>query len=181
MSLGANRQAAELAGLRALAHPLRLQMLSLLTGTAMSAADVARELGLTHANASYHLRQLLAAGQVVIAEEVEIRGGRARRYRYDERHGHDRLERTPWDRDTRRATYAALAEELRRRATLAVGPPTRQSVTDAELWVDAETWASLCDRVTELMRELHAAAVSRGTTGAIHTSTTTAMFVMAER
>lgn len=40
--------------LRALAHPLRLRLLSLLTGAAMSAAQVAREVGGTHANASYH-------------------------------------------------------------------------------------------------------------------------------
>jgi DNA-binding transcriptional ArsR family regulator len=180
MSLRGRQQTAELAGLRALAHPLRLRMLSLLTGTAMSAAEIARELDITHANASYHLRQLLAAGQVFVAEEVEIRGGRARRYRYDERQGHVRLERTPWDSETRRATYADLAEELRRRAALAAGPPTRQSLTDAELWVDAGTWASLCDRVTELMCELHQAAVARGTTGAIRTSTTAALFVMVE-
>ena len=39
--------------LRATAHPVRLQILSLLTGAEMSAAEVARELDLTHANASY--------------------------------------------------------------------------------------------------------------------------------
>ena len=42
--------------LRALAHPVRLRILSLLTGADLTAADVARELGLTHANASHHLR-----------------------------------------------------------------------------------------------------------------------------
>jgi DNA-binding transcriptional ArsR family regulator len=181
MSLGVDRSAAELAGLRALAHPLRMQMLSLLTGTAMSAAEIARELGITHANASYHLRQLLAAGQIVIAEEIEIRGGRARRYRYDQDRAHVRLESTPWDRETRRAALAALAAELRRRAALAAGPPTRQSFTDAELWVDAETWVSLCERMTELMRDLHSASGAPGTPGAVRTSTTVAMFVLAEK
>ena len=48
----------QLSSLRSVAHPLRLRMLSLLTGTSMSAAEVARELEITHANASYHLRQL---------------------------------------------------------------------------------------------------------------------------
>ena len=47
------------ARLRAMAHPVRLRILSLLTAEAMSAADVARALDLTHANASYHLRVLL--------------------------------------------------------------------------------------------------------------------------
>ena len=51
--------------LRALAHPVRLQILSLLTGAELSAAEVARELGLTHANASYHLRTLHAAGELI--------------------------------------------------------------------------------------------------------------------
>ena len=40
------------ARLRATAHPVRLRILSLLTVEAMSAADVARALDLTHANAS---------------------------------------------------------------------------------------------------------------------------------
>src|SRR6188472_798006 len=77
MSLGEDR-----AGLRALAHPVRLRILSLLTGAAMTAADLARELDLTHANASYHLRQLVAAGAVELAGEERIRGGVAKRYRY---------------------------------------------------------------------------------------------------
>ncbi|WP_268815939.1 helix-turn-helix domain-containing protein [Amycolatopsis alkalitolerans] len=38
-----------------LAHPLRLRLLSLLTGASLSAAEAARELGETQANVSYHL------------------------------------------------------------------------------------------------------------------------------
>ena len=68
--------------LRATAHPLRLRMLSLLTGAELSAAEVARELDITHANASYHLRVLLEAGVVVVAGEEKIRGGVAKRYRH---------------------------------------------------------------------------------------------------
>jgi DNA-binding transcriptional ArsR family regulator len=180
MSLGVAGNPTDLAAMRALAHPLRMRMLSLLTGTAMSAAEVARELGITHANASYHLRQLLAAGQIEVAEEVGIRGGRARRYRYDLSRGHEQLENTPWDRATRRATYAVLAEELRRRTAFAAGPPARQSLTDAELWIDAETWSELCDRLTDLMADLHRAAVAPGTAGAVRTSTTAAMFVLSD-
>ena len=77
----------QLSSLRSVAHPLRLRMLSLLTGTAMSAAEVARELEITHANASYHLRLLLDAGLLVVEGEERIRGGVAKRYRHvwDER------------------------------------------------------------------------------------------------
>ena len=65
--------------LRAVAHPLRLRILSLLTGAELSAAEVARELDVTHANASYHLRVLADAGEVVVAGEEKIRGGVAKR------------------------------------------------------------------------------------------------------
>lgn len=73
----------EVSRLRARAHPVRLQMLSLLTGSAMSAAELARELGLTQANASYHLRMLVRAGLVTPAGQERVRGGTAKRYRYD--------------------------------------------------------------------------------------------------
>ena len=63
------------ARLRATAHPVRLRILSLLTAEAMSAAEVARELDLTHANASYHLRALHDAGELVVESEEKIRGG----------------------------------------------------------------------------------------------------------
>ena len=80
----------DLKGLRAMAHPVRLRMVSLLTGSAMSAAEVARELGLTHANASYHLRILLDSGEIVEAGEERIRGGVAKKYRYPhELRGHN--------------------------------------------------------------------------------------------
>ena len=84
MSLG--DEVTETAALRATAHPVRLRIMSLLTGAPLTAADVARELGLTHANASYHLRNLLAAGMIVPAGEERIRGGMAKRYRYDAAH-----------------------------------------------------------------------------------------------
>ena len=71
------------ARLRATAHPVRLRILSLLTAEAMSAADIARALDITHANASYHLRLLYNIGELVVESEERIRGGRAKRYRYD--------------------------------------------------------------------------------------------------
>ncbi len=71
------------ARLRATAHPVRLRILSLLTAEAMSAAEVARALEITHANASYHLRLLHDIGELVVESEEKIRGGVAKRYRYD--------------------------------------------------------------------------------------------------
>jgi DNA-binding transcriptional ArsR family regulator len=166
------------ATMRAMAHPVRLRILSLLTGAPLTAAEVARELGLTHANASYHLRTLLAGGLIVPAGEEKIRGGVAKRYRYDA--GRDEEadhRRPPRSAGEIRALYAAAAHELIRRSTQ--GDWTaRKSMTDAELWIDPDTWEELRERMTRLSRDLHAAALPPRTPGAVRTSTTMAMFRM---
>jgi len=158
-----------------MAHPVRLRILSLLTGAALTAAEVARELELTHANASYHLRNLLAAGLIVPAGEERIRGGVAKRYRYDPDRARGKPVQTP---DDNRALYAAVADELIRRTAEAdwAGPKT---MTDAELWVDPEVWVDVRDRIAELSRELHAAARPPRTPGTVRTATTIAMFRLA--
>ena len=159
-----------------MAHPVRLRMLSLLTGASLTAADVARELGLTHANASYHMRNLLAAGLIVQTGEEHIRGGVAKRYRYDA----DRdLETFVGEHgaDSHRALFAAVANELIRRtaeADWSVGA----SMVDAELWIDPQVWDEIRDRITRASRELHDAARPPHTPGTVRTSSTLAMFRM---
>ena len=52
-------------GLRALAHPIRLELQSIVGRAGrITAADAARELGISHALASHHLRQLAKYGFV---------------------------------------------------------------------------------------------------------------------
>ena len=132
-----------ISSLRATAHPLRLRMLSLLTSSAMSAAEVARELDITHANASYHLRQLHDADLVVVEGEERIRGGMAKRYRYLLRPARVEVDR----RGHRRARSQAMCSELLRRF------PHRQhgkgTFTDAELWVAPETWEQAVEMLVE--------------------------------
>lgn len=158
--------------LRALAHPVRLQMLSLLTGAELSATEVARELGISQANASYHLRQLLAAGELVVVEERHIRGGVAKIYR------HPIDARPPKGGGGSEQLFAqALADELVRRASLPRGEG-RSMITDAELWVDPQLWDETMSAVAELSKRLHAAAMPPSTEGTIRTSTTMAMFAL---
>jgi DNA-binding transcriptional ArsR family regulator len=181
MSLGDapdRRQAA----LRAMAHPVRLRILSLLTGASLTAADVARELALTHANASYHLRNLLTAGLIMQAGEERIRGGVAKRYRYDAERDRDRDRETlraEHAEDAQRALFAAVANELIRR-TATADWSTGGTMTDAELWVDPEVWRGIRDRIVEASRDLHDAAQPPHTPGTIRTSATVAMFRMQE-
>ena len=167
--------------LRALAHPARLRILSLLTGASMTAAEVARELSLTHANASYHLRQLHAAGAIVSAGEERIRGGIAKRYRYlpaaDETPASQPAESA--DRLVgRRAMYDAMTVELRRRARHEVHAGNRGHLTDAELWVDPETWADIRAQVHAASVTLHRVAKPPRTPGTIRVNATMALFEM---
>ena len=153
-----------------MAHPLRLRMLSLLTGTAMSAAEVARELALTHANASYHLRQLWAAGLLIVESEQSVRGGKAKRYRYDLTSNADAHED-----ESAVGFYQAIAGELIRRASTR-RHGTRGTSSDAELWVSADAWQVAVDRVAGAVHDLHLAAVAPRTPDALLVSVTTALF-----
>ncbi|GAA1121454.1 helix-turn-helix domain-containing protein [Nocardiopsis composta] len=161
-------------GLRVLAHPLRLRLLSLLTGAAMSAAEAARELGESQANVSYHLRRLHAAGLLELAEEVQVRGGLARRYRHDPESGG--FARNPLEDPA--ALEVVLGDEPRRRAARH-DPALRRHFTDAEVWVDAEEWDRIIERAEELSTVLHRAARAPRTPGTIPVSATMLLFGMA--
>jgi len=178
MSLGDEPPGRRQAALRALAHPVRLQIMSLLTGASLTAAEVARELGLTHANASYHLRNLLAAGMIIAAGEEKIRGGVAKRYRYEA--GHDTVaQRTddPLTPEQSRSLYVAAANELIRRTGEARWDAPK-GMADAELWLDPEVWKDIRKRIAEAAIDLHNAAQPPRTPGTVRTSTTIAMFAL---
>jgi len=178
MSLGDDPPGRRQAALRALAHPVRLQIMSLLTGAPLTAAEVARELGLTHANASYHLRNLFAGGMIVLAGEEKIRGGIAKRYRYDA--GHDAVaQRTadPFSEEQNRSFYVAVANELIRRTGEARWDAPK-NIADAELWLDPEVWKDIRKRIAEAAIDLHNAARPPRTPGTVRTSTTIAMFAL---
>lgn len=161
----------DVASLRATAHPLRLRMLSLLTAAPLSAAEVARELDVTHANASYHLRLLLDAGLIVVESEERIRGGVAKRYRYR----HDLPTKTLTGDDLA-AEITAMGAELARR--FVERTPGRGNLTDAELWVDPDLWDEVLELVTRASTLLHDGARPPRTEGTIRTNLTVAAFRM---
>ncbi|MET1060316.1 MAG: helix-turn-helix domain-containing protein [Nocardioides sp.] len=163
--------------LRAVAHPVRLRMLSLLTGTELSAAEVARELGITHANASYHLRTLLDAGEVVIASEEKIRGGVAKRYRHPWEEEATRRPRQVASLEDRALYVRVMAEELVRRSRSSkVG--ARSHYSDAELWVSPEDYAAVMGQIHEASMALHGAAKPPRTEGTVRVNLTAALFEM---
>ncbi len=156
-------------------------MLSLLTGAPHSAAELARELGGSQANASYHVRRLEHAGLVVVVEQLSVRGGQARRYRHvasnqPEAPSPDSETPVPGLRETQLEFASLLALALTRRYALRdIGPKTD---VDAELWVDPALWSSVVDEVNGAAARLHAAAVAPRTPGTVRVSMTAALFTM---
>ncbi|WP_322921568.1 ArsR/SmtB family transcription factor [Nocardioides renjunii] len=165
--------AGAVARLRATAHPLRLRILSLLTAEAMSAADVARALGVTHANASYHLRVLHDIGELVVESEEKIRGGVAKRYRYDATRD---LPAQGAEVGDRIAYARATAVEVERR--LLDVAPGHSSSSDLEAWVPVEAWHRAVQLLHEASHVLHAAARPAGTPDTVHVSATSTAFTM---
>ncbi|MGN0063410.1 MAG: ArsR/SmtB family transcription factor [Nocardioides sp.] len=160
--------------LRATAHPLRLRMLSLLTNNRLSASDLARELGTTTANASYHLRFLARAGLVVEDGETRIRGGVAKLYTH------------PWEASVAsgdstaedRAAYMRLvAQELVRRSELR-DENLPMYAADAELWVSEEVRDEVSDLLTRAAHLLHERAGAPRAPGAVPVSLTSVLFTM---
>ena len=165
--------AADLSRLRATAHPVRLRIMSLLTAEAMSAADVARALDITHANASYHLRQLHDIGELVVESEEKIRGGMAKRYRYDATR---EVPRSGSAIDDRIAYARANALEVERRLHDAARGASSSS--DLEAWVPVDVWHRALDLLHEASHLLHAAAQPARTPDTVHVSATTTAFTM---
>lgn len=162
--------------LRATAHPLRLRLLSLLTGAALSAAEAGRELGVSQASASYHLRVLERAGLVRVVEVERVRGGEARRYRHESSSrrydpDHPVGERAPAGEEE---FVEALVHELRRRSRARTDGPA--ITTDAELWVDPALWRRIVQHVGDASALLHAAAQPPRTPGTRPVSMTAALF-----
>lgn len=173
MSLEVRPPVTPTAHLRALAHPLRLRLLSLLTAAPASAAELAREVGGTQANASYHLRTLEAAGLVELDSERTVRGGRERRYRV----APDGTPEGAPDPDVQGSWPAALSAELHRRWALR-DPAGPKMSADGDLWVAPEVWAGLVDDVRAAVQRLHDAARPPRSPGTVRTSTTVALFAM---
>lgn len=139
--------------LRALANPIRIRIVSLLTGASLSAAEVAEELGIAHASASYHLRQLADAGFLERVDEQPAREGRGRPrqcYRYDPSSA-TRLDRA----DGRLLLHEALSADLHRRLTEA---SEQRLSMDAEVWLDREVWEEVVGLIDQAAALVHGKA-----------------------
>jgi len=166
---------AELSQLRVLAHPLRLRMVSLLTGAPFSATELARELGITQAAASYHLRQLHHAGVITLLEVRAKRGGRERVYAYAPPAAQAHGSAAP--SEGYQLFAEAIAAEIRRRSHEVFSGSPRIGV-DAELWVEPSDWQQAVDGVRAASLRLHERARRPRAAGTIRVSMSAALFQM---
>jgi DNA-binding transcriptional ArsR family regulator len=150
---------------------VRLRILSLLTGAAMSSAELARELDMNHAAVSFHVRKLVDAGYLELAETRSVRGGKERRYR------HRPAGAPEWQQEDSRLAVRAVSEEVVRRATETPSEAWRL-FGDAELWVDAAVWEDVAARIVGAISDLHAAAKPTHTPETVHVSATAMLFTI---
>ncbi len=166
----------ELPGLRAVAHPLRLTLLSLLTGQSMSAAEAARHLGETQANVSYHLRRLAASGLITMVEETTVNGGQAKKYRHLPESG-EVLQAGGLDDHT--TLMNLLASTLRKRS-LSYLPDSDHAFTDAEVNVGPDDWLRIQRAARELGSLIHDSALPLEDPRGLRIATTIAVFRLSE-
>jgi DNA-binding transcriptional ArsR family regulator len=144
-----------------------LRILAMVTATPVSATDVAAATGLAHAAASYHLRQLAAAGLVDLVDKPDVAGraGRPRRtYRMRQEPFRD------LGPESSQLLNRALLSELDRRLQGA-GSGTR--TVDAEVWLSEDDWRQVTDLVQEASTIVHERALQPGTGASRHVGFTT--------
>ena len=153
--------------LRALAHPVRLRILAMITATPLSATEIATATGLAHAAASYHLRQLAAAGLIEPTDAPHTaprRSGRPlQRYRMREAAFRN------FGRSSVRALQQALLRELERRLRVSA---KQSRTTDAEVWLSAADWREVRTLIERASAIVHGRARTPGSRGSKHVSFT---------
>ncbi|MDQ6748315.1 MAG: helix-turn-helix domain-containing protein [Candidatus Dormibacteraeota bacterium] len=162
----------EIGELRALANPTRLRILSVLSGGPQSAAGISRQLGIAHGSASFHLRQLAAAGVVRLLDERSSHGGRERRYTYDAG-AVGRLSATGLV-----GFEVAVLKELRRRLALPRASG-RELVSDSEGWVPRAEWDRAVDALGKTLGRLERLRRPGPAEGLVRASVTAMMFELA--
>jgi predicted ArsR family transcriptional regulator len=137
----------------------------------MSSAELARELDMNHAAVSFHMRKLVDAEYLELAETRSVRGGKERRYRLPA------TGRQGWQQEDPLLAVRAVSEEVARRAGETAADAWR-FFGDAELWVDPAVWEDAVSRISSAIHELHDAARPIRTPDTVRVSATAMLFTL---
>lgn len=150
---------------RALSHPLRTEVLAILSDRCASPREMADILGEELSNVSYHTLELLKLGCIEVVDTEKVRGAVKTRYRATARVF---LDHDDWDRlskPTRIGISINAVNELIRRATDAISKGTfdkRKSRiiatfkmdADEQAWRDANAAVrAACERLSQIEEE----------------------------
>lgn len=151
---------------KVVAHPLRVQALSVLTERPASPKELAAELGAPVGNVSYHVRELEDVGLIELVDEKKRRGAVEHFYRAIPR---PMLSTDEWQKlsiDDRQGFSAWIIQLLLADASQALAAGTFDARSDrylsrTPLLVDAEGWRELVEiHATALKATLEVGAAS---------------------
>jgi DNA-binding transcriptional ArsR family regulator len=146
---------------KAIAHPLRLQVLSLANQRTISPSEYSEEMGASLSTVAYHFRKLLELGFLELVEEIPKRGSKEHRYRGCRR---GMVSDANW-KELGRATQAGVRiagfQDLISRCTQAVNAGTFDSRDDAIFyWVgggmDETGWKEFVEASRQLIDRVKA-------------------------
>jgi len=158
---------------KAIAHPLRLQILALANQRTISPSEYSEEMGAPLSTVAYHFRKLAELGFLELVEEVPKRGSQEHRYRGCRR---GLVSDTDW-RQLGKATQAGVRiagfQDLIARCTQAVNAETFDSRDDAIFyWVgggmDEAGWGEFVEASRQLIdrvKEIENASAERAAEG----------------
>jgi DNA-binding transcriptional ArsR family regulator len=148
---------------KALAHPLRVRILTLLDKRTASPTELAEELGAPLGNVSYHVRQLASFGLIKLVKRTPRRGAIEHHYKAQPRR---QVSDAAWakvpDIVKEAAVNAALADVAHRVAAAAgAGGFSRcdANLANVQLRLDEEGWQAVARELAALLErvdEIHA-------------------------
>ena len=140
---------------KAIAHPLRLQILSLANQRTISPSEYSEEMGATLPTVAYHFRKLLELGFLELVEEVPKRGSREHRYRGCRRGVVSDADWKELSKATQAGVRIAGFQDLIARCTQAVNAGTFGSRDDAIFhWIGGAMDETGWDEFVEASRQL---------------------------
>lgn len=148
---------------KALGHPLRIQILGILEERVASPSQIAEELDAPLGNVSYHVRQLADLGLISLVKETPVRGTLEHHYRAEIRPRiSDRAFKTAPDlvkRATVGSTLSQIGDAVNRAASEGGFGREDAHLSRLPLVLDDEGWAevsreleALVDRVDKIQR-----------------------------
>lgn len=158
---------------KAIAHPLRLQILALANQRTISPSEYSTEMGASLSTVSYHFRKLAELGFLELVEEIPKRGSQEHRYRGCRRGLVSDANWKQLGKATQAGVRIAGFQDLITRCTQAVNAGTFDSRDDAVFyWVgggmDEAGWKEFIEAAWQLIhrvKEIEDASAKRASAG----------------